>query len=484
MADSEQLSSSLQESVLTLIAFNDEKGNVVAGLLSADLFEEPYRDIAQRILDFRKKFNKAPGREHIDDVFDHVLVDPDHRQFQSYQRILRGLLEQAKGLNAEYVVTRVTEFIRRQTLKAGVLKAAQRYQTGGDNVADDVERILLDTVKVRVDAMSPGLFLNNDHESLSFLEDPPECFVGGIPELDKRDIGPTRKELMILMAPKGGGKTWGLINYGKRAIVNGKRVAHVTLEMSEKRTSQRYHQSIFAIAKRDEEFNQTMFELDSLGRLQALSQEKMRPEMALNNPDVYRYLLKRRSELGTRLGNLVIKEFPSGSLTIAALKAWLDGLEVVHGWVPDLLIIDYADLMKIDAKDMRHGLSRNIVDLRGLASERNMAILTAKQTNRMGAGAKYVTDQHASEDFSAFMTADIAVTYSQTLDEKILGLARLFVAKARNDEDKFTVLITQNYKTGQFCLGSTSMISDYFDRLKAFAGELKDTGDSEEDDDE
>jgi hypothetical protein len=58
-------------------------------------------------------------------------------------------------------------------------------------------------------------------------------------------------------------------------------------------------------------------------------------------------------------------------------------------------------------------------------------------------------------------TSDIIITYSQTAAEKNLGLARLFVDKARHERDKFGILITQSYRTGQFVLESTRLADSY-----------------------
>jgi hypothetical protein len=90
-------------------------------------------------------------------------------------------------------------------------------------------------------------------------------------------------------------------------------------------------------------------------------------------------------------------------------------------------------------------------------------LVAASQGNREAATSKLVTGEMASEDYSKIATADNVITYSQTLQEKALGLARIFVSQGRNDEDKFVSLITQSYATGQFCLDSTLMLSDYWD---------------------
>jgi hypothetical protein len=76
-----------------------------------------------------------------------------------------------------------------------------------------------------------------------------------------------------------------------------------------------------------------------------------------------------------------------------------------------------------------------------------------------------VTGEHAAEDYSKIAISDAVITYNQTLSEKALGIARLFVTAGRNDEDKFNVIIKQSYPIGQFCLESRMMDRDYWSIL-------------------
>ena len=142
MAEEERLTAPLQESVLTLLAVGKDEGTIAAELLSTEFFDNDYRDIAERLIRYRERYREGPGATHIDDVFDHVLSDTKHKQYRAYQSILSGILEQAKGLNAPYVLSRVQDFIRHQNLKAAVIEAGQRYIQGGDDVTVDVENIL------------------------------------------------------------------------------------------------------------------------------------------------------------------------------------------------------------------------------------------------------------------------------------------------------------------------------------------------------
>jgi len=124
------------------LCFDDsETGVQIAGQVTAAFFDSgtPSRTIAERALTYRKKYGRAPGKEHIDDLFDDFLGG---NKADAYRRVIEGLYQQAPGLNSAYLATRIAEFTRRQILKAAVLKAAEEYQTVRDDVADRVEDVL------------------------------------------------------------------------------------------------------------------------------------------------------------------------------------------------------------------------------------------------------------------------------------------------------------------------------------------------------
>jgi hypothetical protein len=144
------------------------------------------------------------------------------------------------------------------------------------------------------------------------------------------------------------------------------------------------------------------------------------------------------------------------------------------------VIIDYPGIMKTDAKNHRISLGRLVEELRGLSQRRNFALAAAHQTNRISVNAELVKSTHVSEDWSAIGTADFVITFSQTSAEKQRGLARLFVDKARSESDKFGILVSQNYTTGQFCLESIRL-SDSYARLMEAMGTGSDPDDTDDD---
>jgi len=257
--------------------------------------------------------------------------------------------------------------------------------------------------------------------------------------------------------------SWGLIHLAKMALMHRVRVVHITLEMSEDRCSQRYFQAMLALAKRKDPVQVTKFARDKLGRITDFEDVRVAPAMSMDDPNIRKKLERSIDRWALRVfSNIVVKQFPTGALTVPQLAAYLDNLENTHRFTPELLIVDYPDLMKIDKHNFRLSLDETYKELRGLLIKRNIAGAIVSQSNRSGEKAKQVGLENTAEAYSKVAHADVVITYSQTEEEHKLGLARLHVAAGRNDEDRFTVLISQNYALGNFVVDSAMMTNDYW----------------------
>jgi len=266
------------------------------------------------------------------------------------------------------------------------------------------------------------------------------------------------------------GKSWYCIHVGKQALLQKQRVVHVSLEMSEEEVLGRYYQSFFGIATRDDQFVKTTLELDDLGRLISFKSRRVRPRLDFGDPSIRKILRNKVKLWGARFGRLVIKAFPSGTLTVSQLKGYLDYLELTQKFIPTVLIVDYPDLFRIGTTDFRLALGRIFVELRGLAVERNLALVTPTQSGRSSIGAKRVSSTDVTEDISKVFTADTVLTYSQTDEEAKRGLARLTVEHARNAPKGTQVVISQSYATGAYVLSSAALSNDYWEGLESAAG--------------
>lgn len=455
-----RISASLAENLLTLLCFDERHCTVVRASITPSLFESPvFREIAGMACDFIDQFG-GPIAEHLPDHLEHILKGDDERKARTYEKVVTSLFESQDAVNPEYVIHSLQAFIRQSALKAGLVEAVEALDKGD---VDAAELALAKAQSKQLVSFDAGLNFSDPNAMIGLLDELEEPgFDLNIKELDDHGIIPRRKEMMLFIAPRGRGKSWFLLHCAKQAIVQRWATVVITLEMSEKRYAARALQSFFSIAKRDASVELTKLIKDKNGRLLDVGTEIV-DRMTLKDPEAKGYIAGRARREFAKRKPFIIKEFPTGELDKQKLEAYLQNLERFHNIVPDLLVIDYPDLMKHDASQKRVELGAIFEQLRGVASKRNAALVVASQGNRESEKATTVTGDMVAEDISKIATADVAITYSQTRPEKKLKLARLLVEKARNDLDKFSVLITQNYDIGQFALDSVRLDEDYWD---------------------
>ena len=456
---------SLQEDLLVLLAFDPERAPIIRGLVDPALFGGPYRLLAARIYSHLDTFKRPPG-PHLPDILSDKLESASKGEGTFYGEIVENMFAAKDGINAEYTMSRLETFIKRQSLRSLSIDLNKSLQRDTEESLQEAEKLLASANKTTLSVFDPGTRLSDKKRALKFLDLTQEAFPTGIAELDKRGFGPTRKELWLLIANTKAGKSWALGQLAKSALMHRLKVLHITLEMSESRAAQRYFQALFAIAKRKEQITTTRFQKDSLGRISGFDELKLTPKYSLDDPNIRRKLEKLIDRASTRLlDNVLIKEFPTGQLTINQLTAYLDNLESAEKFVPDLLIVDYPDLMRLDRDNFRLALDDVFKGLRGLAVSRNTALAAVSQSHRGAAKAKKVDIDNVAEAYSKIAHSDTVITYTQTPQEQKLGLARLYVAAGRNDSDKFTIVISQAYATGQFVCDSVLMRGVYWENL-------------------
>lgn len=464
MAD--RLSGSQQENLLVLLAFSESCCQLVRNSVDPSLFSsDVFRDIVERVSDYIDRFKKPPA-SHLPDLFDDIL-NTEHKQRPIYEDVLRNVYELSQGINEDYVLGQLEHFVRRQQLKLGIVAAGDAIQTGKEEDLERAEVILEAALKQRLSLFRKGSTLEEGLKRLSAKEEGVgDCVFVGIKDLDMRRLVPTRKTMHTFIASSGKGKSWWLTHVAKRALLQRWKVLVVSLEMSEDEYIQRLLQSLFAVSKRKGRYMVTRFERDTLDRLIELKCNEQVPKDSFDDDTTFARLSDKLKNVHPRR-NLIVRQFPTRSLTMNGFRAYLDALERTEQFIPDIVLLDYPKLMNIDPKNFRIELGMLFEDLRGMAVDRNIAVCAAHQSNRSGATAKVVLETDAQEDWSLVATSDHILTYTQSLKEKAVNLARLFVAKGRTDDDKFMLLISQAYTIGQFCLDTVRMTDTYQEHLDA-----------------
>lgn len=463
-----QLTQATQESLVALLCLDPEGAPLVESLVPLRFYDPIFHEFAEEAVRYRREFKRVPG-EHTLDLL-HSLTRKDKKREALYKALFDSIQETFKGLNREYVLKQATLFIRYQAVKKGVAKALEALEKPGEASVLEAEAALASAAKVTSEGFDPGTFLLDAKRSLGFLNQDHTAFHTGIKELDEAGLGAARKRLHVFVGLAGAGKSWWLVHLAKFAMMQRLKVLYVTLELDELEVSQRLIQSLFSVGKREAEHYRTLLEIKK-GVIEGHKILEILKRPNLQNPKIADFLRKKLSDVPHK-NPILVKQFPTGSLSPRELVAYLDALESYSKFVPDLILVDYADLMSPDEKfhEYRHAIGDIYKKLRGIAVERNIAIATASQSNRQGYKAKLITAENTAEDFSKIATADIVLTYNQTPMENELKLARLYVAKARTDADKYQVLISQAYSIGNFCIESWPMATNYFKFVEGASG--------------
>jgi len=437
----------LQENLLTLLCFDPSSASIIKNTVEVGMYSSSiFREIAFEAADFFETFNTPIG-EHLPDVFEEVLNGSDQRQASMYRQVFKNLYSTKDSINKEYILSSLSVFLKERRLTKGIAEAAKFLKDGN---VEEAESIILSATKSgKLHSFDHGMFLSESPSKvLNHLRTSSPFIPMGIPYFDSISLGPAPKEIITILAPPSRGKTWFMVHIGKQCLLRRKNVLHISLEMSEEKIMTRYYQSLFSISRRKARNKVAILKRNKSNNFDGIEFTKItRP--TFRNKGLASFIQGRMPSVLNRY-RLLVKQFPTGSLTIKQLETYLDNIEREYKFIPDVLIVDYADLMHLDYKNIRVETGQVFRNLRGLMIERNLAGVTASQSNRESSESKWVTMKHMAEDYSKAATSDMVVSICQTPLERSLGLCRLFVAKNRDEEDSGTVLTTQGIPFGQF----------------------------------
>jgi len=160
--------------------------------------------------------------------------------------------------------------------------------------------------------------------------------------------------------------------------------------------------------------------------------------LPLSHVPEYANVIKRGIEDYEKEGaKIFIKEYPSGSATINTIRNHVKTLERDHKFKPDVIFVDYADIMKATTSfsENRHNLTSIYVGLRGLAGELDVPIWTASQATRDAINSDKFDLKSISESLGKAQTADVVIGLARNDDQKRVKAASLLLLKNRFGED-------------------------------------------------
>ncbi len=389
----------------------------VSDILSADYFEsEANQWIITSILQYHKEYRSSPTLE----VMKVKLQDVDNEIVK--RQIIEHFKDAWKAVGSDdldFIKEKTIEFCKNQEIKKAILDSVTLLKIGK-----------YDDIKVKIDnALKAGGDRDIGHEYMTNIEERyTEAVRNVLPTPwdvvnDITDGGIGKGELGVMVAPAGVGKSWCLMNIGAHAVKAGKTVLHYTLELNQAYVGLRYDSVITGIA----------------------------------NQNLKHYQDEVRQQLDKIQGELIIKYFPTKTVSVLGIKAHIEKC-ILQGKRPDLIIVDYADLLRGHGQEKRHVLEGIYEDLRGLAGEYEVPVWTASQANRNSLEEDIIDASKVAESYGKVMVADFVISLSRKVTDKLAGTGRWHIIKNRFGPDGITFPSKLNTSNGQFNIYSDTSV--------------------------
>lgn len=413
-----------EESIISLALDHADFFLTVSSFIKPEMFTRlETRYIIAELLNLQEKFNVVPTRailrEHIegklteDDPYDLVLQLVDRKSDYREVPIIKDLLLNWAKQKAY-----------------GLIYTPEAIQAFKDGQYDYIDKLINDANKI-ADVGNAGFWVLDNIELL-FQPEAIEHKTTGFPRLDKvlNNGGPSPKEVVCWLAPTNVGKSILLCNNAMSSYkgpgpggVNGQDVLLITYELDVIKTAMRCLASTMNI--------------------------KM--DQILTNQDLVRRTVNTMKQ--TYKKRFYIYEWPPDECSVNHVYALLSNLKRTEGWKPDVVCIDYMDLMvsrhKEYNKDEYTRQKHVATEIRGLAKNENVLVFTATQTNRSGMDDGLIDLNKSAESFGKQFSLDYVISLNQSADERTQNPAQLrfFVAKNRNGPKHVTITCEIDYST-------------------------------------
>ena len=380
----------------------------ICDILKPEFMEsESNQWIIETVIDYFTEYSSLPTLEvmkvRLEDVDNDVLKT-------TIVDTLKQVTKQFEAEDIKFIEQEALDFCKNQTLKAAIMESVNLLQQGE-----------YDSIKEKIDtAMKAGSERDIGHQynidiDDRFSESTRKTVASGwnvVDDLMDGGLGPG--ELGVFVAPAGIGKSWGLVNVAANAVKKGLNVCFYTLELSAPYVGLRFDSVFTGIAAQN-----------------------------------LKYHIDEVKECVEQLdGNLIVKYYPTKSATVNTIKAHLDRCHI-QGFKPDVIVVDYADLLRGNGKEIRHELGNIYEDLRGLAGEYEIPVWTASQANRSALEDDVIGAEKIAESYSKIMTADFVLSLSRKIEDKVAGTGRWHVIKNRFGPDGITFPSKMNTSNGQ-----------------------------------
>jgi replicative DNA helicase len=386
---------------------NEEYVRKTIPFLNSSYFTETDdRIVFEKITAYVDKYNSPPSKSAL-----LIALQDDRKISEDLYVQCETLINSLNKTDTDqtWLVDETEKFCKDKAVFNAIMDAIQIIDgTDKDRSKDALPSLLSDALAVGFDNNIGHDYIENADERFEFYNRVEEKIPFDLEFFNKiTQGGLSNKSLNIALAGTGVGKSLFMCHMASAAISLGKNVLYITLEMSEEKIAERIDANMMNVPIQDlKDLPKKMFD--------------DRVEKIKNKID----------------GKLIIKEYPTASAHAGHFKSLLQELKLKRAFVPDIIFIDYLNICA--SSRFRAGSSANSYtiiksiaeELRGLAVEHDLPIVSATQTTRSGYANSDVDLTDTSESFGLPATADLMFALIST--EELEAQQQIMVKQLKN----------------------------------------------------
>jgi len=402
----------LEQTILrTLIQSEDFLRKVLPFIKDEYFSDRVEKYIFKQINEYANQYNTTPSVEALilASKESKNITDEEFKNCEEYLNEIQKHNRELEKPNQEWLIDKTEKFCQEKAIYNAVRNSITILE-GKDKTNDkgSIPKLLSDALAVSFDNSIGHDYLENSDERYEFYHRKEERIPFDLEFFNKITKGGLpAKTLNIALAGTGVGKSLFMCHVAAGCMSQGKNVLYITLEMAEEKIAERIDANLLNVS------------IDNLMEL---------PK------DIYDKKVKRVKEMTT--GKLIIKEYPTASASAIHFRTLLNELNLKRNFVPDIIFIDYLNIccssrIKAGANVNSYTYVKSIAEeLRGLAVEFGVPIVSATQTTRSGYTNSDPGLEDTSESFGLPATADLM--FALISSEELEALNQIMVKQLKN----------------------------------------------------
>ena len=397
----------LQTHILSHLLNNEEYCRRVIPFIKKEYFEGSHKTVFDLIVSFVGTHNKLPTGKVLELELRKINA---HEDVLNQASVLITEITDKSDVDTDYLIQESEKWCKERAVYNAIMESIQIID-GKDTQRSEgaIPEILSDALGTSFDQAIGHDYVDNSEERFDFYNTKEDRIPFDLDYFNKITKGGLpNKTLNIALAGTGVGKSLFMCHCAASVLEQGKNVLYITMEMAEERIAERIDANLMNLP------------IERLGSL---------PKNVFNE--------KIQKIAKASIGKLIIKEYPTGAAHTGHFRALLNELKLKKNFKPDIIYIDY---LNICSSSRMRGLGGSInsysyikaiaEELRGLAVEFNVPIVSATQTTRSGYSNTDVGLEDTSESFGLPATADLMFAIIST--EELEELGQLLVKQLKN----------------------------------------------------